>query len=97
MNTRDDLFNGASAPVIKLGMAEAECRQALAEFNRDLPEFCKRLNIAPSILNLRTPELLMLVCMRQQALIDTLRADLDELHRSVGETVGETQEEFGNG
>lgn len=82
-NARDDIFNGSHGArnVVELGMAEAECRRALAEFTRDLPEFCRRLNVAPSILNLRTPELLMLVCMRQQALIDTLRADLDELSR----------------
>lgn len=80
-NARDNLFNGPSAPVINLGMAEAECRKALQEFSRDLPSFCKQLDIAPAILNLRTPELLMIVCMRQQALIDTLRGDLDELRR----------------
>lgn len=83
-NARDDIFNGPVSParnVVELGMASAECRKALAEFTRDLPEFCRALDIAPAILNLRTPELLMIVCMRQQALIDRLRGDLDELSR----------------
>lgn len=82
MNARDDIFNGAVRPtvgarnVVELGMAQAECRRALAEFNTRLPEFCKRLDIPPAWLNLNTPELLMLVCMRQQAVIDDLAAQV---------------------
>lgn len=75
-NARDDLYNGASAPIINLGSAEAECRAALREFSTKLPDFCKRLDLAPAVLNLRTPELLMLVCMRQQAIIDDLAAQV---------------------
>lgn len=81
-NARDTIFGTDGARnVVELGMEQAECRKALAEFTRDLPHFCKRLDIPPAVLNLRTPELLMIVCMRQQALIDNLRSDLDELSR----------------
>jgi hypothetical protein len=60
-------------------MATAECRAALAEFSRTLPDFCRRLDIPPAWLNLGTPELLMLVCMRQQAVIDELAAVVNTL------------------
>lgn len=65
--------------VVELGMAQSECRAALEEFNRALPDFCRRLDIPPSWLNLNTPELLMLVCMRQQAVIDDLAATVQTL------------------
>jgi hypothetical protein len=68
-----------SRNVVELGMAAAECRAALEEFNRTLPSFCKRLDIPPAWLNLSTPELLMLVCMRQQAVIDELAAAVNTL------------------
>jgi hypothetical protein len=60
-------------------MSQAECRAALDEFNRDLPSFCRRLGITPSVLNLPTPTLLMLVCMRLARENDVLSARLDEL------------------
>jgi hypothetical protein len=59
-----------SRNAVELGMAAAEGRAALAEFSATLPDFCKRLDIPPAWLNLSTPELLMLVCMRQQKIID---------------------------
>lgn len=78
-NARDDLYNGASAPVLRLGTAHAECASALAQFTRDLPDFCRRLDLAPALLNLGTPELLMIVCMRQQSIIDDLAAQVSRL------------------
>ncbi len=67
---------------VELGMASAECRAALAEFTATLPDFCRRLDLAPAVLNLNTPELLMLICMRQQTMIDHLGAALDAITRS---------------
>lgn len=84
-NARDDIFNGSARPtvgsrnVVELGMAQAECRRALDEFNRTLPDFCRRLDIAPALLNLNTPELLMLICMRQQTIIDELASTINTL------------------
>lgn len=93
MNARDDLFNGATRPtagarnVVQLGMAEAECRRALAEFTEKLPALMKRLDLAPAVLNLATPELLILVCIRQQAIIDRLEQTVLQLnHLSVEDT-----------
>lgn len=77
----DALRDTTSRNAVEAGIASNECREALNIFNRDLAAFCRRLDIPPSWLTLRTPELLMLVCMRQQALIDTLRGDIDELSR----------------
>ncbi len=71
-----------SRNVVELGMAEAECRRALAEFSTTLPAFCRRLDLAPAVLNLNTPELLMLICMRQQTMIDHLGAVIDAITRS---------------
>lgn len=82
MRDQLDALNGsAGRNAVEVGIAQGECHSAIDEFNRDLPSFCRRLGIAPSLLNLPTPTLLMLVCMRQQALIDTLRSDLDEMSR----------------
>lgn len=75
-NARDDLYNGASAPTIDRALGLAKCRAASEEFTRALPSFCKRLDIAPELLNLDTATLLMLVCMRQQAIIDDLAAQI---------------------
>ncbi len=71
-----------SRNVVELGMAEAECRRALAEFSAALPAFCRRLDLAPAVLNLNTPELLMLICMRQQAIIDDLDTRVNAITRS---------------
>ncbi len=71
-----------SRNVVELGMAEAECRRALAEFNSRLPDFCRRLDLAPAVLNLNTPELLMLICMRQQSMIDALIDNVRDITRS---------------
>ena len=79
MNARDDLYNGASAPTIERAMALGKCRAASAEFTHNLPQFCKRLNIAPELLNLDTATLLMLICQRQQAIIDDLAQQVSRL------------------
>lgn len=88
-NARDDIFNGSHTPrlprtagarnAVEVGMAQAECRRALQEFNDNLADFCRRLDIPPAWLNLNTPELLMLVCMRQQRVIDDLAAQVSSL------------------
>jgi hypothetical protein len=81
LNARDDLFNGPSAArnAVELGMAEAECKRALQEFTRELPGFCRRLDIPHQVLSLRTPELLMLICIRQQRIIDDLADTVQRL------------------
>lgn len=80
-NSNGHLLGSTARNAVEAGMAQAECRAAVDEFNRDLPSFCRRLGITPAQLNITTPILLMLVCMRQQTIIDTLRADLDEMSR----------------
>jgi len=83
-NARDDIFNGAHAPrtsrnAVELGMKQAECAAALRQFTLDLPDFCRRLDIPPALLNLGTPELLMIVCIRQQRIIDELAATVNRV------------------
>lgn len=75
------LLGSTSRNAVEAGLAHSECASAIAEFNRDLPSFCRLLGIAPSLLNLPTPTLLMLICMRQQSIIDTLRTDFNEMSR----------------
>lgn len=79
MNARDDLYNGASAPTIERVTALGRCRAASEEFTRALPAFCKRLDIHPDLLNLDTATLLMLICQRQQTIIDDLAQQVSRL------------------
>lgn len=75
-----DIFNGATRPtvgarnVVEAGMTHAACRAASEEITRNLTSFCKRLDIAPALLNLDNASLFMLICQRQQAIIDELAA-----------------------
>ncbi len=71
-----------SRNAVELGMASAECRAALAEFAAALPGFCRRLDLPPAVLNLSTPELLILICMRQQRIIDDLDTRVHAITRS---------------
>ena len=74
-----DYRNGVSRNAVEAGLAHAECARAQDEFARELPTFCRRIGISPALLNLPTPTLLMLVCMRLAAENDVLAARVDAL------------------
>ena len=85
MNARDDIFNGSARPtagsrnVVEAGMTHAACRVASEELTRNLASFCRRLDIAPALLNLDNTSLLILICQRQQAIIDDLAQQVSRL------------------